>query len=74
MVFFSRFQFTGKPWFRRTISAAGAGNLVAKQRRNCKVEMRRFNGCLGKLEFLFEYTAGEDFNRRNILNISRIKI
>ena len=29
---------------------------------------------LEKLEFLSEYKAGKDFNRRNIFNISRIKI
>jgi len=31
-------------------------------------------GCLEKLEFLFEYKTGEDFNRRNTLSILRIKI
>jgi len=36
------------------------------------INYNTITGCLEKLEFLFEYKAGEHYNHRNISHILRI--
>ena len=65
-------RLTSRPW------AAGENEREPCRNILCWVagtaRFRLSTGCPEKLEFLFEYKAGENYNRRNIFHILRIII